>query len=597
MDITNNLGVTADGKISVEGVIWPFIMVQEPTFTVSGHSIKSIQLKVSTQPSTIPGIYVGNILTTLQNDTYKTPITLKVEFPKEPLLDVNVKALSKTVEPGGEFKFEITLTNMGETTSVEDITVNYTIKNLNTEKLISSSSETLAVETVKSFTKSVSIPEDTPQDRYMIEVYATYWYGQKYAYTSDAFDVTKLPIPLLMLKSLFMHWLTYAVLFVIAPATYFGSLLYRRWHTLRRVKARYVLPVNFNKLPKPGANSLLVGKIAETDVSAYLDLEKLMMHSLAAGGTGSGKSVSAMIVAEELLKRGVPIVVFDPTAQWTGFIRPCKDKTMFSLYPKFGLSQKDATAFKTNIVNITDPKAKIELEKYMKPGEITVFVMSKLPAGELDNFVKRTIDEVFAMNLPESKELKLLLIYDEVHRLLPKYGGKGGYVALERGCREFRKWGVGLFMISQVLMDFKGAIRANIATELQMRTKYEGDINRVKTKYGADYSDKVVKLTTGTGLVQNPEYNEGKPWFIAFRPLLHDTFRLTERELESYDKFNIEVKDLDERVAKLKARKIDTYDVELELNLAKDKMKNGLFKMAETYMESVKGRLNTLEKK
>ncbi len=304
-----------------------------------------------------------------------------------------------------------------------------------------------------------------------------------------------------------------------------------------------------------------------------------------------------MIVAEELLKRGVPVIVFDPTAQWTGFIRACKDKHMLKLYPKFGLKPTDATAFKTNIIDIIDPKTEIDVRKHMKPGEMTVFVLNKLPAGKLDGFVRKTIDSVFAISWPESKEIKLLIVYDEVHRLLPKYGGKGGYVALEKGCREFRKWGIGLFMISQVLMDFRGAIRANIATEIQLRTKYEGDIRRVKSKYGSDYAAKIPKLTIGTALVQNPEYNDGKPWFISFRPLLHDTFRLTEKELKSYSKFKDEVTDLEERLAKLKARKVDTYDVELELNLAKDKMKAGMFRMADTYLESVKSRIKNLEKK
>ena len=111
--------------------------------------------------------------------------------------------------------------------------------------------------------------------------------------------------------------------------------------------------------------------------------------------------------------------------------------------------------------------------------------------------------------------------------------------------------------------------------------EYEGDINRVRTKYGTDYAIKVPKLTTGTALVQNPEYNEGKPWFVSFRPLLHDTFRLTEKELTSYSKFKKEVEDVENRLKKLKAKKVDTYDVELELNLAKEKMKSGMFRMAE----------------
>ena len=41
----------------------------------------------------------------------------------------------------------------------------------------------------------------------------------------------------------------------------------------------------------------------------------------------------------------------------------------------------------------------------------------------------------------------------------------------------------------------------------------------------------------------------------------------------------------------MKARKVDTTDIEIELNLAKDKMKSGQFAMAESYIESLKARL------
>ncbi|NIP40275.1 MAG: hypothetical protein GTN39_02005 [Candidatus Aenigmarchaeota archaeon] len=217
--------------------------------------------------------------------------------------------------------------------------------------------------------------------------------------------------------------------------------------------------------------------------------------------------------------------------------------------------------------------------------------MNRLEPGQIDKFVRKTVSSVFRAALPEEREIKLLLVYDEVHRLLPKYGGKGGYIALERACREFRKWGIGVFMISQVLMDFRGAIRANIATEIQLRTKYEGDIGRVKTKYGTDYASKVVKLTTGTALVQNPAFNEGKPYFISFRPLLHNTGRLTDKEINKYVKIQKEIEKIEKRVEAMKARKVDTTDIEIELNLAKDKMKAGQFTMAESYIGSLKARL------
>jgi hypothetical protein len=153
-----------------------------------------------------------------------------------------------------------------------------------------------------------------------------------------------------------------------------------------------------------------------------------------------------------------------------------------------------------------------------------------------------------------------------------------------------------IFMISQVLLDFKGAVRANIANEIQLRTKYEGDIGRVKTKYGPDYAARVTRLTIGTGLFQNPEYNDGKPWFVSFRPLLHSTFSLTEEELQQYMKLSAQVQAVKDEIEKLKARKIDTYDIELELNIAVDKLKQGLYRMAEIYLESVNARLKAMGK-
>jgi hypothetical protein len=331
--------------------------------------------------------------------------------------------------------------------------------------------------------------------------------------------------------------------------------------------------------------------VAETDVKAYLDEDKLTTHMILAGGTGSGKSVAAMVIAEECLKKDIPIIVFDPTAQWTGFIRSCKDQHMLSLYPGFNMRPEEAHAFKGSIIDVTDPNLSVDIEKYTKKGEITVFCLNKLKPSELDSFVTKTIDSIFAVPWEESRNLKLLIIYDEVHRLLPKYGGFKGYTSLERGCREFRKWGIGLIMISQVLMDFRGAIRAVIATEAQLRTKYTGDINRINTKYGSEYATALPKLQVGTGIVQNPEYNNGKPWLISFRPLLHDTSRIAESELQEYKMYEEELTKLENVINELKSKGVETYDLELELNLAKDKVKQGQMRMAEIYIASVKAKI------
>ena len=274
---------------------------------------------------------------------------------------------------------------------------------------------------------------------------------------------------------------------------------------------------------------------------------------------------------------------------------------MLELYSQYGLKPEQAKSYKTNIIvvesanSLTDEE--IDIRQYMKPGEITVFVMSKLRSSELDAFVRRSIKSIFSIQWPEAKSLRVMIVYDEMHRLLPKYGGKGGYLELERGCREFRKWGLGLFMISQVLADFKGAIKANVANEIQLRTKYNGDIQRIKQRYGPDYALRVSRLTVGAGLIQNPEYNDGKPWFIQFRPLLHDTGRLNNEELDIYMGIKKSLIAIESKVATMKAKGIDTYDIEVELNMAKTKLQKGAFKMSETYIQSLNARLGTMSSK
>ncbi|MFH0961250.1 MAG: hypothetical protein V1820_01040, partial [archaeon] len=120
--------------------------------------------------------------------------------------------------------------------------------------------------------------------------------------------------------------------------------------------------------------------------------------------------------------------------------------------------------------------------------------------------------------------------------------------------------------------------------------KYEGDINRVKTKYGSTFAATITKLQIGTGLMQNPEYNDGKPWFVQFRPLLHSTFRISEEDLVQYKIVIAAVKELKSRIETLKKAGTDVYDMQMELNLAEDKLKAGNISMAATYLESVKAK-------
>jgi Helicase HerA, central domain len=333
-----------------------------------------------------------------------------------------------------------------------------------------------------------------------------------------------------------------------------GGFYVRRWYLDQKLsRARYVFPLDYSKLPVEGENAFWLGRVAETDRRAWFDPDDLVTHVLVAGSTGSGKSVSASVMVEEALLHKVPVVIFDPTAQWTGFVRPCKDRNLLDKYKDFGMVEDDAKPFKGMIFEVTDPHLKIDFKKFMNPGEVTVFTLNRLKPGEYDQAVQAIVSTIFEQGWEESPSLRLLLVFDEVHRLLEKYGGSGGYVSLEKACREFRKWGIGLIMASQVSTDFKEAVQGNILTEIQMNTKSIEDIKKMEEKYGAEFARRISRQAVGVGMVQHPKYNDGKPWFVNFRPTMHSPHKILDAELDAYKKFASQLEGIEAAIAALKA--------------------------------------------
>jgi len=94
-------------------------------------------------------------------------------------------------------------------------------------------------------------------------------------------------------------------------------------------------------------------------------------------------------------------------------------------------------------------------------------------------------------------------------------------------------------------------------------------------------------------MVEMAAYNKGKPYFVTFRPPLHGIERLSEEELENYNKYNNIIDDIDDELRQLKEFEVDVFDLNLELNLAKDKVKSGSFNMVDIYLEGLKPRIKT----
>ena len=491
---------------------------------------------------------------------------------------VEVSPIREVFDMKENISFQVVFKKI-QTSSLENVSLNYTVNFENKTYFLYG--ENISFDASTSFIREFEVLDDFVDGEYSFFVTAS---KDDFLVQDETIFYLKTNFFDIILFGFLPVWVLVLVVSLIVLGFLFYYIIKKRIDS----KKKYKMNLDLKTIPKKNKDFLFLGKIAETKHDTYFDPNKFTTHSIVAGATGGGKSITAQVLIEECLRKDIAVIVFDPTAQWSGMLRKCTDKKMMSFYPKFGLKPKDAQAFKGNVRMIKNSRQKLDLNRYINPGQIQIFSLNKLDPKEMDIFVASIIRQIFKSDPKEYPGLKVLLVFDEVHRLLPKFGGSGeGFLQIERGCREFRKWGMGIMLVSQVLNDFVGAIKANISTEVQMRTRDEGDLNRIKTKYGEEFLQSLVKASTGVGMFANPAYNHAKPYFVNFRPILHNTRRLTDEELEEYNKYNDQVDEVEFQIEKLEEEKVDVFDLKMELKLIKDKIMTGSFSVVQIYLDGL----------
>lgn len=575
-------------NLRIDGIVKDLIQMDNSQLVIASN--ENIPLVLTIFGNKEPGVYDG-YLNVSGDINAQIPITITIvkdRLPVEALL-LDVEVYNKVVNVGDKLQFRTKLNNM-LTATPYPVFLRFTIQNKLGNETYWYDTANINLITSFSLFKEVPITDKLKPGDYVVRVTAEYL-----GLSSSASDTFRVQVPIYMMNLLgFAAWKWLLLLLLLLLA----YLVYRIVKKYLRSKKKYDVPIDMGSLPKKDKKALFIGLLAETKNKAYLNSENLTTHTIVAGSTGGGKSFSAQVIVEEALQKKKSVIVFDPTGQWTGFLRKLTDKSLLRKYPDFDMNPEMAKGSDGNIKVITNPYEEIQLKKFIKPGEIHIFVLNRLQPEEIDIFVGNTIMQVFNQHFEESRELKILMVYDEVHRLLPKFGGSGvGLLQLERGCREFRKWGIGLIMISQVLGDFVEEIRANIGTEIQMRTRDESDLERIKEKYSDIFKKTLLRSVVGTGMIQNADYNKGRPYYVTFRPILHSIQKLSEEELNKYAELNEVLSDIEYQLEQLEKEKQDVFDLQLELKLAYDKLKTGAFSIVDVYLEGLTPRIENIWKK
>ncbi len=607
--VANQKEAAESVRLKGSGKLDDLFMFDSGSTTVPPNSIKKLDFMVlGTRPE---GVYKDELIVGANEAVRKIPITIKIysdETDRE--LKLDIKVLDDELTTGDTLKYQIIMKRahagegdinrvnvqsgvskvdsgnssnsgfgFGHLTgnSISDVVAKNS--EIFSSMILPEESLEFAGSTV--VVKTVEMPINLELGKYVLNVYADY--GQDLVPASATFEIEK--------KEPFFGWLMgWPLMFMlIAGVMLFKG--YQFYSNYAMSKKRYKFKVAKKLLPVKAKDTIFMGNIPNSTQGAYHEIRNMTTHTLICGTTGSGKTITAQAIAEEVLMKDIPVLVFDPTKQWSGFLRKCEDKRMTSKYSKFGLKKGAARAFEGNVYSVKDPMELFDIDQFFKPGEINVLCIDKLKDEDIDLFVANTVTQFFKNNLQENPTLRLLVVYDEVHRLLPGFSGHAdigaGFLQLERACREFRKWGIGLMLISQLSTDFIGATKANINTQVQMRTTDETDLKMLEKKFSGDIVKSLFKADVGNGVMNNPAYNEGKPFFVTFRPILHNTQSLPDDVLNKYQDSNEIVRDLSFKIKALKEKEHEVFDLEMELNLALKQIRKAKFEVAKIYLDEL----------
>jgi len=224
-------------------------------------------------------------------------------------------------------------------------------------------------------------------------------------------------------------------------------------------------------------------------------IEVLTGRGFATGKSGSGKSNTASVIAEELLEAGYPLLVVDTDGEYYGL------KEEYEMLHAGADEECDIQIGPEH----AEQMARLALEENVP---VILDVSGYLEEAVADELLRETARQLFV----KEKKLKkpFLLVVEEVHEYIPEGGGVGetGKMLIKIGKRG-RKHGLGILGISQRPADVKKDFITQANWLVWHRLTWDNDTTVVGRIIDSTYSELVADLDDGQAFLQTDWTEKG----------------------------------------------------------------------------------------
>jgi hypothetical protein len=270
---------------------------------------------------------------------------------------------------------------------------------------------------------------------------------------------------------------------------------------------------------------LYIGKLKSKDIMVWLPIKKLTRVFIV-GKPGAGKSYTMGVIAEELIKKGIPIVIIDAHGEYSSLKIPAEAPS-----EEFKIEPKSYANSIIEFANLTfNPGADIDIslldnmkiEDIVSQMQCTIINLRGLPTYEqysiVGKLLKRLLEAIMIMQIPP-----FYLVLDEAHIFAGRSKMKDPIVKetveiVRRFAQEGRKFGANLIVLTQRPQLLDMTVRSLSATWIIHKLTDPNDI-RIAIESGGlekEWSEEISWLEPGEAIITG-DIIERIPLYVKIR--------------------------------------------------------------------------------